>query len=183
MPSRPGKAPPHAVLVNDFVHVFVDDQNLFFGALRKQRDFSFRVDFGELLSLVSRRSDGVARPVARAYIAGVIPDDDSFWEIARNQGFEVLRGYLGSGRRSKQDDAHLITQITKTVFTRPGPSTVVLVAGDADYVPPLMEAVGAGWRTEAAFHQEGFSAALVNWVHEIRTIHPADYQLLKPRRR
>ena len=81
--------------------------------------------------------DGQARPVRTAYIAGVVPDDDYFWEVAKSQGFEVKRGYLGTNNRSKQDDAYLISEIVSTIYEKQGPSTIVLgCGGDADYMPP-----------------------------------------------
>jgi hypothetical protein len=148
---RVGKAPGHKQLKNDVVHVFVDDQNLFWGIVNDQFGRNYRIDFGELLSEVSRNSQGKPRAVKSAYIAGVIPDDDSFWKIAENQGFIVRRGYLGTGNRSKQDDAYLITEIVSTLYDQDGPSTIVLVAGDADYVPPLLKSLERGWRNEIAF--------------------------------
>src|SRR5437867_1368796 len=123
---RPGQAKPHATLANELVHVFVDDQNLFYGIVNDIRGPSFRIDFGRMLLAVSRDSKGRSRGVASAYIAGVVPDDDSFWKIAKDKGFTVRRGYLGSGGRSKQDDAYLITDMTRTICESPGPSTVVI---------------------------------------------------------
>ena len=137
-----GSAKPHGNLVDDHVHIFVDDQNLFWGALNSGQSRDYRVDFGRLLTAASKGEDGRSRFVGSAYIAGVIPDDDSFWRIAERQGFKVKRGYLSSSggyQRSKQDDAYLITEITSTLYEQPAPSTVVLVAGDADYVPPCFE--------------------------------------------
>jgi uncharacterized LabA/DUF88 family protein len=60
--------------------------------------------------------------------------------------------------------------MTSTLFEQPGPSTVVLVAGDADYVPPLSKAVEKGWRTEVAFTNRGIATALMPVVHEFRVI-------------
>lgn len=126
------RAPAHAPLVDDKVHVFVDDQNLFFGITNNKYGKGFRIDFGRLLLQACQRPGGITRSVGSAYIAGVIPDDDSFWEIAKNQGFKVRRGYLGTNNRSKQDDAYLITDMVSTIFEQPGPSTLVLIAGDAE---------------------------------------------------
>ena len=92
---RQGGAPSHQTLTNDLVHVFVDDQNLFWGIVNDQRGISFRIDFGQLLIEVCKNQQGVSRGVRSAYIAGVIPDDDTFWQIAKNQGFTVRRGFLG----------------------------------------------------------------------------------------
>jgi uncharacterized LabA/DUF88 family protein len=166
---RPGNAKPHKQ-IDEFVHIFVDDQNLFWGIVNEEFGPTYRIDFGKLLIAACRDSSRKPRGVKSAYIAGIIPDDDSFWQIAKNQGFTVRRGYLGSTNRSKQDDAYLITDMTSTLFEQPGPSTVVLVAGDADYVPPLSKAVEKGWRTEVAFTNRGIATALMPVVHEFRVI-------------
>ena len=171
--NRPGSAKPHGTLENEYVHVFVDDQNLFWGAVHDGKGHAYRVDFGRLLTAACRGADGKPRFVKSAYIAGVIPDDDSFWNIAEKQGFTVRRGYLsnsGGQQRSKQDDAFLITEITSTLYEQQGPSTIVLVAGDADYVPPLIKANEKGWRVEVAFIARGLSSALDPVTHLFRSI-------------
>ncbi|WP_297902544.1 NYN domain-containing protein [Metallibacterium sp.] len=180
---RLGSARSHAELTNDFVHIFVDDQNLFWGVLNSGQSFGYRVDFGRLLTAASKDKDGKTRFVKSAYIAGVIPDDDSFWKIAENQGFTVRRGYLSSSggqQRSKQDDAYLITEITSTLYEQKGPSTIVLVAGDADYVPPLIRANEKGWRIEVAFIERGLSSALDPVCHLFRTVNISAIQYLSP---
>ena len=172
-----GQAPAHAKLDDNLVHVFVDDQNLFWGIVNNAYGPGFRIDFGDLLVQAAKRSDGTPRGVGSAYVAGVIPDDDSFWRIAANKGFEVRRGYLGADSRSKQDDAYLITELTRTVCKASGISTVVLVAGDGDYGPPLEAALDEGWRTELAFISGNhISQALTPRLHEIRQIFPADIE-------
>ena len=123
-------------------------------------------------------SEGQPRAVVSAYIAGVIPDDDSFWEIAENRGFHVRRGFLGTNNRSKQDDAYLITDMVSTLYEYEGPATMVLMAGDADYVPPLKKALEKRWRTEVAFIERGASHALEPVVHEMRVISPVDIELM-----
>jgi len=174
--KRVGRAKPHGQLVDNCVHVFVDDQNLYWGVVNESGDLSFRIDFGEMLVEVSKDAEGKPRPVKSAYIAGVIPDDDSFWQIAENQGFTVRRGFLGSGGRSKQDDAYLIADLTAAVYEQQGPSTVVLVAGDADYVPPLIKSLDKGWRNEVAFINRGASSALEFVVHEFRVVSPDSFK-------
>jgi hypothetical protein len=173
---KAGGAPAHGVLKNDLVHLFVDDQNLFWGIVNDEKGRGFRLDFGQLAITAALRPDGSGRGIRTSYIAGVIPDNDSFWKVAQDQGFTVRRGYLGSNRRSKQDDAYLITDITSTLFEQEGPSTIVLVAGDADYVPPLKKAIERGWRVEVAFTTRGISASLTPWVHQFRTIKAVDIE-------
>jgi uncharacterized LabA/DUF88 family protein len=174
--SRIARAPQHLQLANDFVHVFVDDQNLFWGITNSQYGKGYRIDFGRLLVESCRNSNGKARRIASAYIAGVIPDDDSFWRVAKNHGFEVRRGYLGTNNRSKQDDAYLITDIVSTIYEKSGPSTIVLVAGDADYMPPLKKSVEKGWRNEIAFIGHSISSALEGVAHGFREILPTSIQ-------
>jgi uncharacterized LabA/DUF88 family protein len=174
---RTGRANPHGALTGNEVHVFVDDQNLFYGIVNSEKGRGFRIDFGQLLLEVCKDTNGTTRPVASAYIAGVIPDDDSFWKVAEAKGFTVKRGYLGSGNRSKQDDAYLIAEIVETVCTKSGPSTIVLVAGDADYVPALIKAQDRHWRNEVAFISRGISVALEAYVHEFRTLSADRFEL------
>lgn len=178
---RQGHAKPHGELVNQRVHIFVDDQNLFWGAVNAGQGHGYRVDFGRLLTAACRDNNGKSRFVGSAYIAGVIPDDDSFWVMAEKQGFQVRRGYLTNtkmGQRSKQDDAYLVTEITSTLYEQEGPSTIVLVAGDADYVPPLDRANDKKWRVEVAFIDRGLSSALDSVTHEFRLINLAAIQYL-----
>lgn len=176
---RVGRAPPHKELANNAVHIFVDDQNLFYGIRNVSQDAAYRIDFGRLLLEIAKDSTGNTRGVGSAYIAGVIPDDDSFWTIAKNQGFTVRRGYLGTGNRSKQDDAYLISDLVETVCTQPGPSTVILVAGDADYMPPLIKSADRGWRNEVAFIDRGISINLEGFVHEFRNLSVSGIQLIR----
>lgn len=170
---RTGRAQDHGELANERVHIFVDDQNLFWGIVNDRYGPQFRIDFGRLLIESAKVPDGHPRGVASAYIAGVIPDNDSFWETAKNQGFEVRRGFLGSKNRSKQDDTYLVRDLTQTICEKEGPSTIVLVAGDADYVPPLELALERGWRVEVAFTGRGVSGSLEPVTHEFRIISPS----------
>ena len=172
-------APQHDELANKKVHVFVDDQNLFYGIINSERDLSYRIDFGSLLRVAATSSStSMAREVGSAYIAGVVPDDDSFWESAKARGFKVHRGFLNASGRSKQDDAYLITQIMETLYEEEGPATIVLVAGDADYMPPLQKCIKKGWRVELTFTNSGggISSRLQNHVHEFRNFSSSDIE-------
>lgn len=176
---RVGRAASHGELKTKAVHVFVDDQNLYYGIKNSEKGKGYRIDFGRLLLEICKDSNGNPRQVASAYIAGVVPDNDSFWKVAEDKGFTVRRGYLGTGSRSKQDDAFLISEIVETVCTAEGPSTIVLVAGDADYVPPLIKSLDRKWRNEVAFINRGISIALEGYVHEFRTLSSSSIELIK----
>ena len=172
-------AEPHSPDVNEKVHIFVDDQNLFYGIVNNEKNPEYRIDFGDLMRVAAQSSNtNSARPVSSAYIAGVIPDDDTFWAAAKAKGFTVHRGFLSANGRSKQDDAYLITSILTTLYEEEGPSTIILVAGDADYVPPLIKCVEKGWRVEVAFTNEygEVSSRLGPVCHEFRSFSSVDIQ-------
>ena len=176
---RVGAAPPHGELVDRRVHVFVDDQNLFWGIVNQKYGPDFRIDFGRLLLRASRSSTGENRFVSSAYIAGVIPDDDSvFGRLWKIKALQSDGAFLGSGNCSKQYNAYLITDLTATLYEQEGPSTIVLVAGDADYVPPLSKALDKGWRNEVAFIDRGVSDALGSVVHEFRIMSPPSIEYM-----
>ncbi len=177
--TRGGTAPAHQTLVNNLVHVFVDDQNLFWGIVNADRGIGYRFDFGRLMLAAARSSQDQPRGVKTAYVAGVVPDDDTFWAIADSRGWTVRRGYLGAKNRSKQDDAWLITDLMKTLYEEQGPSTIVLVAGDADYMPPLKTAIEKGWRVEVLFISSGLSAGLAPVTHELRKLSSGDIELYR----
>jgi hypothetical protein len=54
MTDRTARAPDHRALVNDGVHVFVDDQNLFWGITNDVYGKGYRMDFGRLLLETAR---------------------------------------------------------------------------------------------------------------------------------
>ncbi len=177
--TRGGTAPAHQPLANKLVHVFVDDQNLFWGIVNADRGIGYRFDFGRLMLAAARTSLDQPRGVKTAYVAGVVPDDDTFWAIAHARGWTVRRGYLGAKNRSKQDDAWLITDLMKTLYEEQGPSTIVLVAGDADYMPPLKTAIEKGWRVEVLFISSGLSAGLAPVAHELRKLASGEIELYR----
>ncbi len=61
-----GKAKRHGTLVNQNVHVFVDDQNLFYGITNSTGGRGYRIDFGRLLLEVCRDTNCHPRGVASA---------------------------------------------------------------------------------------------------------------------
>ena len=165
---------PHAALVNNLVHIFVDDQNIWIEAGKKSPWSDYRIDFGELLNIVSQDENKKMRPVRQAMIAGTIPPDDSFWDVARDQGFTVKLGYRGFHGKSKQDDHHITADIVETVCEQPGPSTIVLVAGDGDYGPALEKVLARGWCIEVCYVEGSLSPAVKGRAHRLVKLNPAD---------
>ena len=63
---RVGRAKPHGKLANELVHVFVDDQNLFYGIVNDGAGRGYRIDFGKLLTEVSKNAAGETRSTKSA---------------------------------------------------------------------------------------------------------------------
>ena len=55
---RTGRAQDHGELANELVHIFVDDQNLFWRIVNDRYGPQFRIDFGRLLIESAKVSDG-----------------------------------------------------------------------------------------------------------------------------
>jgi uncharacterized LabA/DUF88 family protein len=136
-----------------------------------------------LLNYVSKSEQGQLRAIRDAVLAGTIPPEISFWDAARNQGFTVKLRYRGHSGESKQDDHHVTADLVETVCTQPGPSTIILVAGDGDYGPALDKALNRGWRVEVFFvENRGLSTALTERAHRVVKFHPDSMQLLRPKK-
>ena len=56
---RTGRAPDHKPLINSKVHVFVDDQNLFYGIRNVHQDRGYRIDFGRMLLEIAKDTSGL----------------------------------------------------------------------------------------------------------------------------
>jgi uncharacterized LabA/DUF88 family protein len=69
-----------------------------------------------------------------------------------------------------------MSEIVSTIYEKPGPSTIVLVAGDADYMPPLLKVLAKGWRSEIAFIGHSVSISLEPVAHVFRELDPTGLQ-------
>lgn len=66
----------------------------------------------------------------------------------------------------------------ETIYEQESPSTIVLIAGDADYIPPLDKALKKGWRIEIFFIDRGMAVNLENYVHIFRSLNHAAIQYI-----
>ena len=69
--------------------------------------------------------------------------------------------------------------MTKTIYEKEGPSTIVLVAGDADYYPPLSNAIEKGWRVEVIHvSNKNVSSCLEPVCHRFLKIAPESIRFI-----
>lgn len=141
----------------DRLHIFLDNSNVWIEGQRAatgaglgddRKDAAYRIDFGELLKLV-----GAGRAIVQANLYGSEPPpNDSVWNIAKDRGFTPTVFKRNFQNREKKVDTQLCVDVTRAVYSHmPTDRTMVLVAGDADYMPAIEVALQRGWKVEVYF--------------------------------
>ena len=144
------------------LHVYIDNSNLFGGALRCAASmesevprYAVRIDFRNFITLVERsrhRSVGV-------WAGSVPPGNEELWSHARALGYNV-----DLLRRIQEDDGKLLEQgvdemihakISDSILDYKAPQTLVLVTGDGSASPSgtsflrkAEQAIRHGWNVE-----------------------------------
>jgi uncharacterized LabA/DUF88 family protein len=110
-------------------------------------DFSWRLDFGRLHKLLF----GKKYEVGRATLWGTPGPDDSFWKLVKSNGWQVKTHPSGSGQE-KAVDIDMAYQIAKdAALMDKALSEIILVTGDRDFVPVVLDLVAEGARVTVAF--------------------------------
>jgi NYN domain len=116
----------------------------------------WRLDFGKLYAIAGGQT------VGRAVMYGSRPPpNDSLWEAAEREGFEVVVFDRNASNREKKVDTQLAADVISDSYEwmEQSRDEVRIVAGDADYVP-VIEKVRA----------RGFPCIVVFWDHAAREL-------------
>lgn len=123
-----------------------------FDAMRNQTlDYSYRLDFGKLYGFLTENDPS---GVGRAMLFGSRPPaNDTLWNMARAAGFEVVVEDRNVSNKEKRIDTGIVAAMTRDAYTKVDKQndTIVLVAGDGDYVPAIRQLVEDGFQVEVAF--------------------------------
>lgn len=112
-------------------------------------DMSWNYDFGRLYNLACPPEEKLGRT---ALFGSTPPPSDSIWEIARSQGFEVRLFPRNLQNKEKQVDNAIGTLILEDSYEHMQPGdTVVLMAGDGDFVPNLESVRRRGFKVRLMF--------------------------------
>lgn len=140
--------------MTDEIYVFVDNSNVWIEGKkvsgRRQTpavpsNRLYRIEYGRLLEHV--REGRTMGDVPRLY-GSEPPPNDSVWRMIESKGFDVQVFKRNIFNKEKGVDMKMGLDITKlALLTRP-PGTIVLVVGDADFVPVVQEAQSQGWKVE-----------------------------------
>lgn len=131
----------------DPIWIFADNSNIWIGAKnlgkktfrtgRQCEDHRIRIDYGSLMAVVAKE-----RRVVGAFLYGSKPpENDSLWNKARERGWKVdVKRRSSVTNQEKQVDAQITADIVELLkLSKQG--TIVLITGDADFIPAVKKVV------------------------------------------
>jgi len=146
----------------DPVHVFIDNTNVFMqgkqlvSSIEKVSD----IDYDKLLKIILGGRETAQKPIiVGSYWPRNRKSENPFWKKLETNGFDIKLYENKNYKKEKLVDTTITTRITASVYTKKT-STIILVAGDGDYKPPLSEAKKNGWDVEVWFWENGLAQSL-----------------------
>ncbi len=121
-------------------------------AIRRHiQDHTYRLDFGRLIEITC--GYGSKDTVDAKLYGSRPPEQDTVWNMAKEQGFSLNifdKSYFG---KEKQVDTTIVMHMTIDIVQQLDPTNdkIVLVAGDADFIPVVKLAVEKGFSIKVAF--------------------------------
>jgi uncharacterized LabA/DUF88 family protein len=114
-------------------------------------DFGYSMSFGRLHEFVAGKDSS---QIARAVLFGSRPPpNDSIWKFAERAGFELVLEDRNVANKEKKIDTGIVSAMVKDAYKKVNPEkdVLVLVAGDADFVPAVRDLVEDHFRVEVVF--------------------------------
>ena len=145
--------------------MFVDNSNVLIEARRfafmrrkgrprlsKFKDDRYEIDWGKFLYLVKEKDTRALAQIPILY-GSRPPPEDSVWDRIREEGFDVKVFDRNIRNKEKGVDMEMGMDIAERFHEVPDdtPRTLVIAAGDADYVPVVERAKSRGWPVEVWF--------------------------------
>lgn len=170
------------------LYVYVDNSNVWIEGMRvaavrnglapslqqamhdKITDQTWTYDFGKLYGVVCPDEEMIGRS---SLFGSRPPENDSIWELARREGFQVYLFDRNFANKEKQVDVAIATQMIEDSFLhmKPGDS-VVLVSGDRDYIPTIESLKARGFPTRVAFWEHATGVELKSDLVEFVALDP-----------
>lgn len=125
---------------------------------RKIVDPTWTYDFGKLYELICP----AVQKIGRSSLFGSRPPaNDSIWELARAEGFEVKLYDRNAANKEKQVDTGIATLILEDSYEymKPG-DELILVSGDTDHLPAIQSLARRGFPTRIAFWEHATGSEL-----------------------
>ncbi|MBI4178125.1 NYN domain-containing protein [bacterium] len=166
----------------DKVYVFVDNSNVWIegkkiaGRSTKppvRSNYQYRIEYGKLLQHVL---DGRELAAVPKLYGSEPPPNDSVWKIIRAKGFDVRVFKRNIFNKEKGVDMRMGLDIGRLVLTEKPPTTIVMVAGDADFVQVAEDAHAASWKIEV-WYWSNAASDLKKAVDRFESLNPVLYQV------
>jgi uncharacterized LabA/DUF88 family protein len=150
-------------------YIYVDNSNLFIEGKRVSAvkkglamnifeamnnriiDYSYTISFGRLHEFVAGSDHS---QIARAVLFGSRPPpNDSIWRYAERAGFELILEDRNVANKEKKIDTGIVSAMVRDAYKSMDAKndTIVLVAGDADFVPAIRQLVEDDYNVEVVF--------------------------------
>ncbi|MFB4302210.1 NYN domain-containing protein [Actinomadura sp. NTSP31] len=108
-----------------------------YDAMARKISAPWAYDFGRLYEIMCPLGSNIGRSLL---VGSRPPPNDSVWDRARNEGFEVDIFDRNASNKEKQVDSHIVTTMMEDSFIHMNPEradVAVLAAGDGDYLPTV----------------------------------------------
>ena len=145
------------------LHVFVDNSNVLIEGRRLSNarnegrarrgarvDDNYHIDWGKFLYLIKETDSRALAQVPFLY-GSRPPPDDTVWERIRTDGFDVKVFDRNIRNKEKGVDMEMGMDIVDRIHTVTPPRTIIITAGDADFVPAVTRAQSKNWTVEVWF--------------------------------
>lgn len=123
-------------------------------------------DFGRLYDVACPAGEAIGRS---ALFGSRPPPNDSLWNRARDNGFQVFVHDRNVAGKEKKVDNHINTVMIEDSyeFMQTGRDKAVLVAGDGDFVPPVL-----------SLRRRGLEVRVIFWSHASRELRQSASEFL-----
>lgn len=124
-------------------------QNINDAARRRIADETYRLDFGKLIEITC----GYEAVTTAKFYGSRPPKNDSVWDAAKQHGFELNIFDRSNFGKEKKVDTTIVRDITVDILRNLKPATdeIVLISGDADFVPAVELAKAEGYIFKVAY--------------------------------
>lgn len=139
---------------------------------RKIVDHTWSYDFGRLYELACPDTATIGRSIL---FGSRPPANDSLWERARREGFEVKVFDRNFSNKEKEVDVSLATTMMEDSYEymrKDRGDMAVLLAGDRDYVPTVSSLQHRGLPVLLVFWEHATANALRDIAHDFHGLDP-----------
>lgn len=148
---------------------------------RRVTDQAWAYDFGHLYHAICPDTAQIGRS---SLFGSRPPANDSLWDLARKEGFEVEVFDRNFSNKEKEVDIAIATQMMADSYEymkRERGDRVVLVSGDRDYLPTIENLAKRGFPTTVVFWQHATAGDLRSKAADFFDLTPLFQHLTRQR--